>query len=350
MKGQVLKFNFQESQGMIVGENGQQYIFFASQWQSNTMPTQGDIVEFTVDTLDNLISVQVQPPLNTQSQNSLNNQSSFNNQSQNPMGNPNDFAYQQQNQFNNQPDFNHQPQNPMGNPNDFAYQQQNQFNNQPDFNHQPQNPMGNPNDFAYQQQNQFNNQPDFNHQPQNPMGNPNDFAYQQQNQFNNPNMYQNQNNFGGQNFINNPNNFNTANPYQAPMQPMVINTPQVLLEQNYNTMDWIKKCLQNYTSFKGRARRKEYWWFYLFTLIVYIVTSTMDAMAGTEYLFTGLASLALFLPTLAVTVRRLHDIGRSGWWIFISIIPLIGVFILIFWLATNTQPLQNQWGNPAKPI
>ncbi len=294
MKGQVLNFNFQESQGMIVGENGQQYIFFASQWQSNTMPTQGDIVEFTVDTLDNLISVQLQPPLNTQSQNSLNNQSSFNNQSQNPMGNPNDFAYQQQNQFNNQPDFNHQPQNPIGNPNDFAYQQQNQFNN--------------------------------------------------------PNMYQNQNNFGGQNFINNPNNFNTANPYQAPMQPMVINTPQVLLEQNYNTMDWIKKCLQNYTSFKGRARRKEYWWFYLFTLIVYIITSTMDAMAGTEYLFTGLASLALFLPTLAVTVRRLHDIGRSGWWIFISIIPLIGVFILIFWLATNTQPLQNQWGNPAKPI
>ncbi|MDZ5663501.1 DUF805 domain-containing protein [Nocardioides sp. S-58] len=117
-------------------------------------------------------------------------------------------------------------------------------------------------------------------------------------------------------------------------------------------MTAVRTCLSKYVDFSGRARRSEYWYFALFNFLVGIVTSILDAILGTGYddstggLFNTLGALALLLPSLAVGVRRLHDTGRSGWWILLGLIPLIGWIILIVWFCTDSKP-DNQWGpNP----
>lgn len=105
--------------------------------------------------------------------------------------------------------------------------------------------------------------------------------------------------------------------------------------------------------FKGRARRKEYWYFVLFNTIISILLSLIDtyvletnAETGVGIL-GGLYSLAVFLPSLGVLIRRLHDTGRSGWWIFINLIPLIGSIILLVFLVEDSKPGDNQYGpNP----
>lgn len=84
--------------------------------------------------------------------------------------------------------------------------------------------------------------------------------------------------------------------------------------------DAVKTCLRKYFTFSGRARRSEYWWFYLFTVIVAVVAAIIDGtIVGWENADEGpvgtLTSLALFIPTLSAGWRRLHDTGRSGWWI-----------------------------------
>jgi uncharacterized membrane protein YhaH (DUF805 family) len=120
--------------------------------------------------------------------------------------------------------------------------------------------------------------------------------------------------------------------------------------------DAIKTCLQRkYADFHGRARRSEYWFFILFTAIVSIVGSILDAIFG---LRTGAASggtgpiqgllqLALLVPTLAVGARRLHDTGRSGWWLLIGLIPIVGWIILIVFFVQDSQPA-NQYGPSPK--
>ena len=118
-------------------------------------------------------------------------------------------------------------------------------------------------------------------------------------------------------------------------------------------MTAVRTCLSKYVGFSGRARRSEYWYFALFTFLVGIVTSILDVVLGTDYesaasggLINTLVSLALFLPSLAVGVRRLHDTDRSGWWILIGIIPIIGWILLIVWFCTDSKP-DNQYGpNP----
>lgn len=112
-------------------------------------------------------------------------------------------------------------------------------------------------------------------------------------------------------------------------------------------------CLQHYADFTGRARRSEYWYFVLFNFIVSILIGlSLGVIAGLlnvpalVYL-VHLWSLAVFIPSLAVSVRRLHDIGRSGWWLLLSLIPLVGAIILIIWHCTDSQPGANQYGpNP----
>ena len=94
----------------------------------------------------------------------------------------------------------------------------------------------------------------------------------------------------------------------------------------------VSTCLSKYATFDGRASRPEYWWFALFGVLVSIVGSIIDATAGT-YVVGLLLGLALLLPSLAVGVRRLHDTGRSGWWLLIAIIPLIGGIWLIVLLC-----------------
>ena len=106
----------------------------------------------------------------------------------------------------------------------------------------------------------------------------------------------------------------------------------------------VKICLNKYATFKGRARRSEYWWWYLamvlLNIIVYFIGST-----GLSYI----VSLAFIIPNLAVAMRRLHDIGKSGWFILIGLIPLIGAIILIVWFCQQGENQANAYGeNPRK--
>ena len=87
----------------------------------------------------------------------------------------------------------------------------------------------------------------------------------------------------------------------------------------------IKTCFSKYVDFSGKASRSEFWWFFLFCLILDLVLSCTG--------FGAILSLVLLLPQLAVGARRLHDIGKSGWWQLIALIPVIGIIILIIWWA-----------------
>ncbi|MFJ9814760.1 DUF805 domain-containing protein [Streptomyces sp. NPDC101151] len=111
-------------------------------------------------------------------------------------------------------------------------------------------------------------------------------------------------------------------------------------------MHWYVDVLKKYAVFSGRARRQEYWMFFLFNLIISIVLTVVDRAIGSNVL-SLIYSLAVLLPGLGVAVRRLHDTGRSGWWMLIALIPLVGVIILIVFLATEGKAEENQYGaNP----
>ncbi|MFF9360870.1 MULTISPECIES: DUF805 domain-containing protein [Streptomyces] len=111
-------------------------------------------------------------------------------------------------------------------------------------------------------------------------------------------------------------------------------------------MHWYVDVLKKYAVFSGRARRQEYWMFFLFNLIITIVLAIVDAALDTQVLQL-VYGLAVLIPGLAVAVRRLHDTGRSGWWILISLIPLVGFIILLVFLASEGKPEANEYGpNP----
>ncbi len=118
-------------------------------------------------------------------------------------------------------------------------------------------------------------------------------------------------------------------------------------------MNWYLGVLKKYVDFNGRARRKEYWFFVLFNLIISCVLSAIDVFIGTYSpsagigLLAGLYGLAVLLPGIGVTVRRLHDTGRSGWWILIALIPLVGWIVLLVFMFLDSQPETNAYGpNP----
>lgn len=118
--------------------------------------------------------------------------------------------------------------------------------------------------------------------------------------------------------------------------------------------DAVRQVFNKYATFKGRARRSEYWWFVLFYCLVLIAAALLDNLFGItiEYAFYGaiycIAALVLFLPNLAVTVRRLHDINKSGWNILWGIIPLIGSILLIVWCCQDSKAEANQYGESPK--
>jgi uncharacterized membrane protein YhaH (DUF805 family) len=105
----------------------------------------------------------------------------------------------------------------------------------------------------------------------------------------------------------------------------------------------ISSGFSNYVNFAGRAVRSEYWYWVLFVVIVSIVASIIDVVLGTR-LFNPIFSLAVLLPSLAVGVRRLHDLDRSGWWLLLSLIPLIGAIVLIVWFVGRGTPGANRFG------
>jgi uncharacterized membrane protein YhaH (DUF805 family) len=117
-------------------------------------------------------------------------------------------------------------------------------------------------------------------------------------------------------------------------------------------MDWYIGVLKKYAVFQGRARRKEYWMFVLFNIIVSVVLHILDRVLGTASeagggLLGGIYALAVLIPSIAVTVRRLHDTGRSGWWILIVLVPLVGWIVLLVFMVLDSQPGSNEYGpNP----
>lgn len=122
-------------------------------------------------------------------------------------------------------------------------------------------------------------------------------------------------------------------------------------------MDWYLKCIKQYVDFDGRARRKEYWTFTLFNIIFQILLYILAYLfleLNVYSLFSLFAVLswiypiAVLLPSLAVCIRRLHDIGKSGWWYLLNFIPFVGVIILIIWFCKDGMKENNQWGENPK--
>jgi uncharacterized membrane protein YhaH (DUF805 family) len=107
---------------------------------------------------------------------------------------------------------------------------------------------------------------------------------------------------------------------------------------------WKQVVLERYAQFTGRARRAEYWWFSLATLIVGVVLSVLGAVSSIFLILYYVYALAVLIPSLAVGIRRLHDTDRSGWWLLIALIPLVGAIVLIVFLATDSTRGTNQYG------
>lgn len=109
----------------------------------------------------------------------------------------------------------------------------------------------------------------------------------------------------------------------------------------------IKMALQqNYCNFSGRSSRSEYWWFSLFNLIIGFILGFIGSMISQQayYVLSAIVNLGLLLPGLGLVVRRLHDINKSGWWILINLIPLVGWIIMLVWLCKDSDPTDNQYG------
>ena len=106
-----------------------------------------------------------------------------------------------------------------------------------------------------------------------------------------------------------------------------------------NFTEAIKTCFNKYAGFTGRASRPEFWWFVLFQMIVLVVAG----MLGKFIYFVAVA--ALFFPGLAVGARRLHDIGKSGWFQLFYLIPLVGFFVLLYWFVQPSDG-PNEYGGP----
>ena len=113
-------------------------------------------------------------------------------------------------------------------------------------------------------------------------------------------------------------------------------------------MNWYLDVIKNkYAKFDGRARRKEYCMFFLFNILIAVGLAIIEAIIGLPGILGGIYALAVLIPGIAVTVRRLHDTGRVGWWILIAFLPLIGLIVLLVFMVLDSQPGDNAYGpNP----
>ena len=115
-------------------------------------------------------------------------------------------------------------------------------------------------------------------------------------------------------------------------------------------MEWFLKVVKNYAGFSGRAQRKEYWMFILFYMVFSVLAGIVDGVIGTDGTLQGALGLGLFVPSLAVMIRRLHDVGKSGWFFFVVLIPMVGGIWLIITLAKDGDPGSNAYGENPKEI
>jgi uncharacterized membrane protein YhaH (DUF805 family)/uncharacterized RDD family membrane protein YckC len=128
-------------------------------------------------------------------------------------------------------------------------------------------------------------------------------------------------------------------------------------DRGYNKgegMNWYLEVLKKYAVFSGRARRKEYWYFILFSVIMIIPITVIDYVTGTFNAKVGMGllgaiyMLAVWIPNIAVSVRRLHDTDRSGWWLLIILVPLIGFIVLLVFTVKDSDPRENRFGSNPK--
>jgi uncharacterized membrane protein YhaH (DUF805 family) len=120
-------------------------------------------------------------------------------------------------------------------------------------------------------------------------------------------------------------------------------------------MEWATLPLKRYADFTGRSRRKEYWMFTLLAIGIYIVASILDRIAGMNGMIAGrygpitvLVALGLLVPSLAVSIRRLHDSDRSGWWLLLGLVPMVGeIIVLVFMVLKGTRG-DNRFGADPK--
>ncbi|MFZ7305062.1 DUF805 domain-containing protein [Avibacterium avium] len=117
-------------------------------------------------------------------------------------------------------------------------------------------------------------------------------------------------------------------------------------------MNWYLYVLKNYAQFNGRARRKEFWWFVAVDFLLYVILGMLDfVLLNNDFGFTGIYGLATLIPSLAVRVRRLHDTDRSGWWLLIGFIPVIGFIVLFIFACLDGTQGRNRFGeDPKNPM
>lgn len=117
----------------------------------------------------------------------------------------------------------------------------------------------------------------------------------------------------------------------------------------------VRTCLAKYVDLSTRASRSEFWYFFLFTLLVGTATAGLDRALGTEFeglvsgVFNGVGTALLFVPSVAVAVRRLHDVGKRGWWFLLVFVPVLGWAMLLVWFCTDSRRGDNAYGpGPAR--
>jgi uncharacterized membrane protein YhaH (DUF805 family) len=113
-------------------------------------------------------------------------------------------------------------------------------------------------------------------------------------------------------------------------------------------MEWYLTVLRKYAQFSGRSRRSEYWYFVLFNILISIGLAIVDNVVGLGGVLGAVYALAVLVPGLAVSIRRLHDVSKSGWWLLIALIPLLGAIALLVFMATDSTPGENEYGTNPK--
>lgn len=133
-------------------------------------------------------------------------------------------------------------------------------------------------------------------------------------------------------------------PYQQYINHFISN---IMFQYQVPFGEAIQRAFNKYCCFSGRASRSEFWWWILFTIILsWVINGVFMLFTSLEttQIIAGIVNLIILLPTLGLWFRRLHDIGKSGWWWLLCFIPLIGIIILIVWFCKDSEPMDNQYG------
>ncbi len=113
---------------------------------------------------------------------------------------------------------------------------------------------------------------------------------------------------------------------------------------NYFNTYFVDVLKNQYANFNGRAIRSQFWYFVLFSFIISFVLGIVDDMLFGRQILSMIFNLAVLIPSIAIAVRRLHDLGKTGWWYLLIFVPLIGTIVLIVWFCMKGQTTKNQYG------